>query len=63
MMKNKLGVDMGHTKLYQKPYLANFDSLQFPVGWHVPNFVKFSGNDNKTTWEHISQYTAVYTRI
>jgi hypothetical protein len=24
----------------------------------MPDFVKFSGDDNCTTWEHISQYTA-----
>jgi hypothetical protein len=24
----------------------------------LPDFVKFSGDDNRTTWEHISQYTA-----
>jgi hypothetical protein len=24
----------------------------------MPDFVKFSGDDNRTTWEHISQYTA-----
>jgi hypothetical protein len=27
-------------------------------GWRMPDFVKFSGDDNCTTWEHISQYTA-----
>jgi hypothetical protein len=32
--------------------------VAFPPGWHKPDFVKFSGDDNRTTWEHISQYTA-----
>jgi hypothetical protein len=58
MMKNKLGVDMGNTRLYQKPYRADFDYVAFPLGWRMPDFVKFSGDDNHTTWEHISQYTA-----
>jgi hypothetical protein len=58
MMKNKLGVDMGNTKLYQKSYRADFDYVAFPPGWCMPDFVKFSGDDNRTTWEHISQYTA-----
>jgi hypothetical protein len=58
MMKNKLSVDMGNTRLYQKPYRADFDYVAFPRGWRMPNFVKFSGDDNRTTWEHISQYTA-----
>jgi hypothetical protein len=58
MMKNKLGVDMGNSRLYQKPYSADFDYVAFPPGWRLPDFVKFSGDDNRTTWEHISQYTA-----
>jgi hypothetical protein len=58
MIKNKLGVDMGNTRLYRKPYRADFDYVAFPPGWRMPDFVKFSGDDNCTTWEHISQYTA-----
>jgi hypothetical protein len=30
MMKNKLGVDMGNTRLYEKPYRADFDYVAFP---------------------------------
>jgi hypothetical protein len=30
MMRNKLDVDMGTTRLYQKPYRADFDSMAFP---------------------------------
>jgi hypothetical protein len=58
MMKNKLGVDMGNTRLYQKPYRADFYYVAFLPGWRMPDFVKFSGDDNRTTWEHISQHTA-----
>jgi hypothetical protein len=58
MMKNKLSVDISNTRLYQKPYRADFDYVAFPPGWRMPDFVKFSGDDNRTTWEHISQYTA-----
>jgi hypothetical protein len=58
MMKNKLGVDMSNTRLYQKPYRADFDYVAIPPGWRMPNFIKFNGDDNHTTWEHISQYTA-----
>jgi hypothetical protein len=49
MMKNKLGVDMGNTRLYQKPYRDDFDYVAFPPGWRMPDFVKFSGDDNRTT--------------
>jgi hypothetical protein len=28
------------------------------VGWRTLDFVKFNGEDNRTTWEHVSQYLA-----
>ena len=57
-VKNKLGIDMDNSRLYQKPYKVDFDFVPHPPGWRVPDFVKFSGEDNRTTWEHISQYIA-----
>ena len=45
-----------YSRLYQKPYPAEFDLVSFPAGWCVPNFVKFSGDDNRAPWEHIDQY-------
>ena len=32
--------------------------IPYPASWRVPDFVKFSGDDNRSTWEHISQYIA-----
>jgi hypothetical protein len=32
--------------------------MAYTPGWHVPDFVKFNGEDNRTTWEHKSQYIA-----
>jgi hypothetical protein len=58
MFKTKLGLDMGRSHLYQKPYSDDFDFVSYPVGWRVPDFIKFSGDDKRTTWEHISQYLA-----
>ena len=55
-MKTKFSVDIGNYILYQKPYPGEFDLVSFPGGWCVPNFVKFSGDDNKAPWEHIDQY-------
>jgi len=55
-MKTKFGVHIGNSTLYQKPYPAEFDLVSFPAGWCVPNFVKFSGDDNRAPWEHIDQY-------
>ena len=36
----------------------DFDLVYYPIAWHVPDFIKFSSNDNRTTWKHISQYVA-----
>ena len=54
MMKTKLGVDMSSSRLYQKPYATEFDLVSYHTGWCVPNFVKFSSDDKRTSWENIS---------
>jgi hypothetical protein len=58
VLKTKLGADIGNTNLYQKPYDHEFDRFPLPRGWGMPDLIKFSGDDDRTTWEHISQYTA-----
>ena len=49
IIRNKLGVDMGSSRLYQKPYPLEFDFVSYPAGWHVPEFTKFNGDDTRTT--------------
>ena len=49
MLNAKLGVDMSRSCLYQKPYPDDFDLVSYPIGWRVSDFIKFSGNDNRTT--------------
>jgi hypothetical protein len=44
--------------LYQKPYLDYFDTLLYPCGFRVPDFVRFTGDDARTTYEHIGQFPA-----
>ena len=46
MFKSKLGLDIGRSWLYQGPYVDAFDLIPYPAGWRVPDFVKFSGDDN-----------------
>ena len=46
MIKTKFGVDMGNSRLYQKPYSTDFDFVSYPTGWHFSHFVKFNGDDN-----------------
>ena len=58
MFKSKLGLDVCRSRLYQRSYVDAFDLIPYPASWRVPGFVKFSGDDNQSTWEHISQYIA-----
>ena len=43
---------------YAKPYPEVYDLLPPQPKFKVPEFSKFSGNDNISTVEHISRYTA-----
>jgi hypothetical protein len=58
VVKTKLRVDIGNTNLYQKPYDPKFDRFPLPRGWRMPDLIKFRGDDDRTTWDYISQYTA-----
>ena len=59
LIKENLVVDVrGTTSTYQKPYSSSIDSVQYPTGFRLPEFVKFSGEDSQSTFEHISQYLA-----
>ena len=49
---------MGRSRLYRRLYVDAFDLIPYPAGWRDPDFVKFSSDDNQSTWEHISQYIA-----
>jgi hypothetical protein len=43
----------GRARTYQKPYPVFFDTVPYPRGFRVPEFGKFTGEDFKTTYEHI----------
>jgi hypothetical protein len=58
VVRTKLGFDIGYTNLYQKTYDAEFDKFPLSRGWHMPDLIKFTIGDDRTTWEHISQYIA-----
>ena len=55
---SQLGINPSRNRLYQRPYPTVFDLVPYPTGWRVRDFIKFSGDDNRSTWEHISQYVA-----
>jgi hypothetical protein len=46
----------GRGRVYQKLYPDYYDQLPYPRGYGVPEFTKFSGEDNKTTLEHVGQF-------
>ena len=52
------GINSGRNRLYQRPYPDAYDLVPYPTGWCVLDFIKFSGDDNRSSWEHISQYVA-----
>nr|AAX95968.1 retrotransposon protein, putative, Ty3-gypsy sub-class [Oryza sativa Japonica Group]ABA93173.1 retrotransposon protein, putative, Ty3-gypsy subclass [Oryza sativa Japonica Group] len=43
---------------YQKTYPDIYDIIPYPRGYKIPEFTKFSGEDSRTTWEHVDQLFA-----
>ena len=59
LLRESFGVDVrSKTRTYQKSYPTSFDSVAYHVGFRLPKFVKFSGEDTRSSFEHISQYLA-----
>jgi hypothetical protein len=56
MMKNKLSVDMGNTRLYKKPYRADFDYVAFPLVGICLILLNLVVMTTVQPQEHISQY-------
>jgi hypothetical protein len=48
----------GRARVYQKLYPEYFNTLPYPRGFRMPDFVKFNGDDAKMTYEHIGQFLA-----
>jgi hypothetical protein len=44
------------TFMYYKPYLEAYDQIALPHRYRVLDFTKFSGKDNMSTIEYISQF-------
>jgi hypothetical protein len=57
--RDKLGVSIvPGGQSYRRPYDSKFDRLPYPQGTRIPEFVKFSGDQEKSTREHIDQFLA-----
>ena len=64
LLREKFVVDVrGKTRAYQKPYPTSFDSVSYSAGFKLLEFVKFSGEDSKSTFEHISQYLSQLAEV
>jgi hypothetical protein len=53
----------GRARLYQKPYPEYFDLIPYPWGFRVPDLAKFTGDDAKTTYEHIGRFLAQVNNV
>jgi hypothetical protein len=57
--QDKLGVSMvPREQSYRRPYDSRFDHHPYPQGTRIPEFAKFSGDQGKSTREHIGQLLA-----
>ena len=52
MFKETFGIVLKDKLLY------SFDAIPYPQNFKVPKFIKFIGEDSRTTWEHVSQFNA-----
>jgi hypothetical protein len=50
----------GRGRVFQKPYPDYYDQLPYPRGYRVPEFSKFSGEDDKSALEHVGQFILQY---
>nr|AAU44286.1 putative polyprotein [Oryza sativa Japonica Group] len=59
VMKEQFGLKPKDTgNLIRHPYPEWFERVPLPSGYKVPDFSKFSGQDNVSTYEHISRFLA-----
>nr|ABA93663.1 retrotransposon protein, putative, unclassified [Oryza sativa Japonica Group] len=57
IMRNRFGIETrNRARAYKKPYPDYYDNVPFPRNYKVPKFANFSGEDGKTTWEHVDQF-------
>jgi hypothetical protein len=57
ILRESFGIEPnGRGRVYEKLYPDYYDQLPYPRGYKVPEFSKFSGEDGKTTLEHVSQF-------
>ncbi len=59
VMREQFGLKPKDTgNLYRHPYPVWFERVPLPNRYKVPDFSKFSGQDNVSTYEHVSRFLA-----
>jgi hypothetical protein len=59
LFQDKFGVSVARVdQSYQKSYNHRFDTVTYPQGARIPEFSKFSGENGRSTHEHIGQFLA-----
>ena len=59
VMREQFGLKPKDTgNLYRHPYPEWFERVPLPNRYKVPDFSKFSGQDNVSTYEHVSRFLA-----
>ena len=57
IFRQTFGIDSkGRCQSYKRPYPEEYEHVAYPQGFKIPEFVKFTGDDSRTTLEHIGQF-------
>jgi hypothetical protein len=57
LFRDGLGVSVARVgQSYRKPYDHRFDIVPYPQGARIPEFSKFSGENGRSTHEHIGPF-------
>ena len=57
MMKNQFSLKpKGLTFSYKRPYPEWYDLVALPTNYRLPEFTKFTSQDNTSTIEHVKRY-------
>jgi hypothetical protein len=57
IMKDQFGIKPKvNTYSYRTPYPPAYDLIPFPNRYKVPDFTKFSGQDDTSTMEHVNRF-------
>jgi hypothetical protein len=57
MLQQQYGIKpKQQSNMYRTPYPSGYDQIPFPPRFKVPDFTKFSGQDETSTMEHITRF-------